>query len=192
VGDDGLALPFPAGIAKTLAKAAGRMPVRFLHGNRDFLVAHAFAESTGIELIADPTVIDLYGTRTALLHGDTLCTDDLEYQRLRMQFRDPRWQQAVLQRPIAERVAIAQGMRAQSEGAKAGKDQEIMDVSSDAVEQAFLDCDCAQMIHGHTHRPGRHEHRVDGRDRVRWVLPDWYEAGGYLEASPTGLRAVAA
>jgi UDP-2,3-diacylglucosamine hydrolase len=192
VGDDGLSLPFPARIAAALRPLAAQLPVRFMHGNRDFLAARGFAESTGVALIADPTTIDLYGTRTALLHGDTLCTDDLEYQRLRAQFRDPRWQQAVLTRPIAERVAMAQGMRAQSEGAKAGKEKDIMDVSPAAVEQAFLDCDCDVMIHGHTHRPGRHEYRIGGRERVRWVLPDWYEAGGYLEASPTGLRALAA
>ena len=192
VGDDGLALPFPAAIAKTLAKAAAAMPVRFMHGNRDFLVARAFCESTGIELIPDPTIVDLYGTRTALLHGDTLCTDDTEYQKLRAQMRDPRWQQAVLARPIAERVAIAQGMRAQSEDVKAGKDVEIMDVAPAAVEEAFAACDCDLMIHGHTHRPGRHEYSVGGRKRVRWVLPDWYEKGGYLEVSPAGVRALAA
>jgi UDP-2,3-diacylglucosamine hydrolase len=192
VGDDGLALPFPGAVARTLSKAAKRMPVRFMHGNRDFLIARGFAESTSVELIGDPTIIDLYGTRTALLHGDTLCTDDLEYQKVRVQMRDPRWQQAVLARPIAERVAIAQGMRAQSEGAKAGMDMEIMDVSRAAVEKAFVDCDCALMIHGHTHRPGRHEYTVGGTKRVRWVLPDWYEEGGYLEATPQGVRAVAA
>ena len=192
MGDDGLALPFPAAVARSLARTAAKMPVRFMHGNRDFLVADAFARSTGIELIADPTIVDLYGTRTALLHGDTLCTDDVEYQKIRVQMRDPRWQQAVLARPIAERVAIAQGMRTQSEGVKAGKDQEIMDVAPAAVEAAFRSCACDLMIHGHTHRPGRHEYDVDGRKRVRWVLPDWYEKGGYLEASAAGVRALAA
>lgn len=192
VGDDGLVLPFPAAIARSLSEAARRMPVRFMHGNRDFLVARAFSESTGIELVPDPTVIDLYGTRTVLLHGDTLCTEDLEYQKLRTQVRDPLWQQAVLARPIAERVAMAKDMRAQSEGAKSGKEMEIMDVALSAVERAFVASDCDFMIHGHTHRPGRHEYRIGGRDRVRWVLPDWYEAGGYLEASPAGLRAIAA
>lgn len=192
VGDDGLALPFPGAIARTLSQASRRMPVRFMHGNRDFLVARGFAQATGIELIADPTIIDLYGTRTALLHGDTLCTDDVEYQKVRAQVRDPRWQQAVLTRPIAERVAIAQGMRAQSEGTKAGKEMGIMDVSRAAVEKAFVDCGCDLMIHGHTHRPGRHEYIVGGVKRVRWVLPDWYEVGGYLEATPQGVRAVAA
>jgi len=192
VGDDGLAMPFPASIAKSLAGAASRMPVHFMHGNRDFLVAHAFAESTGIDLIQDPTIVDLYGTRTVLMHGDTLCTDDVQYQHMRKQMRNPAWQAAVLTKPIAERVAIAQGMRPQSEATKAGNDSEIMDVSPAAVEQAFRDCACDVMIHGHPHRPERHDHTVDGRKRVRWVLPDWYEAGGYLEASAAGIRAIPA
>jgi UDP-2,3-diacylglucosamine hydrolase len=185
-------MPFPASVARTLTKAAAAMPVRFMHGNRDFLIAHAFAESTGIELIADPTVVDLYGTRTVLLHGDTLCTGDVEYQKLRAQFRNPLWQKAVLSKPVVERVAMAQGLRAQSEGSKAGKEMGIMDVSPEAVEQAFRDSGCDVMIHGHTHRPARHDSTVDGRKRVRWVLPDWYEAGGYLEASPAGIRAMPA
>ncbi len=168
------------------------MPVRFMHGNRDFLVAHAFAESTGIELIGDPTVLDLYGRHTVLLHGDTLCTGDVEYQKIRVQMRDPGWQQAVLAKPIPERVAMALAMREQSAGAKGGKETQIMDVAEEAVERAFDASDADLMIHGHTHRPGRHEHRVGGRDRVRWVLPDWYEAGGYLEVSPAGVRALAA
>ena len=192
MGDDGLALPFPGAIAKTLSKVGHAMPTYFMHGNRDFLVANKFSESTGVELIADPTVVDLYGKKTVLLHGDTLCTDDVEYQKVRMQVRNPAWQKAVLARPIVERVAMAQGMRAQSESSKAGRETEIMDVAPAAVEKAFIDADCDVMIHGHTHRPGRHEHRIGGRERVRWVLPDWYEVGGYLEVSPTGVRAVAA
>ena len=190
VGDDGLILPFPRTVAERLAAATKQLPVRFMHGNRDFLIARGFSEKTGVELIGDPTLVDLYGTRAALMHGDTLCTDDVEYQKVRAQVRDPRWQQMVLARTIPERVAMAQGMRAQSEGSKAERSTEIMDVSPQAVERAFAECDCDVMIHGHTHRPGRHEHRVGGRERVRWVLPDWYEAGGYLEASPEGIREV--
>ena len=86
---------------------------------------------------------------------------------------------------------MAQGMRAQSESSKAGKDMGIIDVAPAAVEEAFRACGCDQMIHGHTHRPARHEHVVDGKKRVRWVLPDWYEKGGYLEASPEGVRSLA-
>jgi len=190
VGDDGLSLPFPQRVAEALRPLAARVPVRFMHGNRDFLVAQGFAAATGAEIIADPTVIDLYGQRTLLLHGDTLCTDDKPYQAFRAQVRDPAWQRAALARPIAERLAIAQGMRSDSEDAKQAKAMDIMDVSRDAVERAFEESGCDVMIHGHTHRPGRHEYRVAGRDRVRWVLPDWYQRGGYLDASPAGIRAI--
>lgn len=190
VGDDGLALPFPARVAAALEAAARRVPTRFMHGNRDFMVAGRFAAATGIDLIDDPAAIDLHGVPTLLLHGDTLCTGDNGYQAFRARVRDPAWQQAALARPLPERIAIAQEMRAQSEGAKEGKAMQIMDVAPEAVERAFADSGCLQMIHGHTHRPARHVHRVGGSERVRWVLADWYEHGSYLEASPAGVRAV--
>jgi UDP-2,3-diacylglucosamine hydrolase len=190
VGDDSITLPFPARIAARLKAAAARVPIRFMHGNRDFVAAAGFAAGTGAALIADPTEIDLYGTRTLLLHGDTLCTDDAAYQAFRAQVRDPKWQAAALARPIDERIAIAQEMRLKSEGAKQGKSMAIMDVATAAVERAFAESGCTQMIHGHTHRPARHVHNVGGVERVRWVLADWYERASYLEASPAGIRAV--
>jgi UDP-2,3-diacylglucosamine hydrolase len=190
VGDDGLELPLPGRVAEILAASAREQPVRFMHGNRDFMVAERFARETGVELIADPTVVDLYGTRTLLMHGDTLCTDDQAYQRFRAQVRNPAWQAAALTRPLAERLAIARGMREESDAAKEGKTMGIMDVAAPAVEEAFARSGCDVMIHGHTHRPARHSHGVEGRERVRWVLPDWYAKGGYLEASPEGVRAV--
>jgi UDP-2,3-diacylglucosamine hydrolase len=169
---------------------SARIPVHFMHGNRDFLVAERFAQRTGVRLMADPTPLDLYGTPTLLMHGDTLCTDDAPYQAFRAQVRDPRWQAAALARPIDERLAIARGMRADSAAAKQDKAMDIMDVAPAAVEKAFADSGAQLLIHGHTHRPGRHVHAVGGKDRIRWVLPDWYEKGGYLEASPAGIRAV--
>ena len=192
VGDDGLALPFPARIAGALATAARAVPMYFMHGNRDFLVAQRFARDTGVRLLDDPAIVDLYGERTLLMHGDTLCTDDSAYQAFRAQVRDPEWQRATLARPIAERIALARGMREGSEGAKQAKAMDIMDVAPSAVEAAFAASGAAVLIHGHTHRPARHVHRVGGADRVRWVLPDWYEGGGYLEASPSGIRALEA
>jgi UDP-2,3-diacylglucosamine hydrolase len=190
VGDDGLALEFPARIAGLLRPAARAVPTFFMHGNRDFMVASRFCAETGLRLIPDPTVIDLYGERTLLMHGDTLCTGDHAYLAFRAQVRNPAWQAAALARPIEERIAIARDMRERSEGAKGGKIETIMDVAPEAVEAAFASAGCRQLIHGHTHRPARHEHSAGGRPCVRWVLPDWYEAGGYLEASPAGIRAV--
>ena len=190
VGDDSIALPFPARIASLLKAASARVPTWFMQGNRDFVASAGFASGTGSELIDDPTRIDLYGTPTLLMHGDTLCTGDATYQAFRKQVRDPKWQAAALARPIAERIAIAQDMRLKSEGAKQGKAMAIMDVAPEAVEHAFVDSGCTQMIHGHTHRPARHIHRVGGTDRIRWVLADWYDRASYLEASPAGIRMV--
>ena len=190
VGDDSITMPVPARIAARLKAASARVPISFMHGNRDFVASAGFAAGTGSTLIADPTEIDLYGTRTLLLHGDTLCSDDLAYQAFRKQVRDPKWQAAALARPIAERIAIAQDLRLKSEGAKQGKAMALMDVAPKTVEQVFRDSGCTQMIHGHTHRPARHVHRVDGTERVRWVLADWYDRGSYLEATPGGIRSV--
>ena len=190
VGDDGLSLPFFAQVGTRLKAIALSVPTFFMHGNRDFMIAERFARDTNIKLLDDPTVIDLYGERTVLLHGDTLCTDDHEYQKYRAQVHDPRWQAAALQRPLAERVGIAQHLRAQSEAAKGGKDAMIMDVAETAVHEAFEKSGCRVMIHGHTHRPYRHVHMVNGRECVRWVLADWYSNGSYLEATPSGFRSV--
>jgi len=190
LGDDGLALPFPRRVAARLREASAGLPLRFMHGNRDFLAAERFARETGAELIADPTVADLYGTKALLLHGDTLCTDDARYQAYRAQVRDPAWQKATLALPIQQRIELANRMRTESEGTKQETRAEIMDVCAAAVARAFAESGCDLMIHGHTHRPARHVHEVGGRQRVRWVLPDWYESGGYLEASPEGVRAV--
>ena len=161
-----------------------------MHGNRDFLVAERFARATGSRLIADPTPIDLYGTPALLMHGDTLCTDDHAYQAFRAQVRDPAWQRAALSRPVEERLVIARGLRVQSEDAKEGKAEVIMDVAPAAVEEAFARSGACLLIHGHTHRPGHHVTQVGGIERERWVLPDWYETGGYLEVSEAGVRAV--
>ncbi|MDQ3027842.1 MAG: UDP-2,3-diacylglucosamine diphosphatase [Pseudomonadota bacterium] len=190
VGDDGLALPLPARVAASLKAAAARLPVHFMHGNRDFLVAERFARETGVTLIADPTEMDLYGSRALLMHGDTLCTADVAYQAFRAQVRDPAWQRAALARSMTERLAMAQDLRERSEGAKQGKPMDLMDVSREAVERAFTASGASLLVHGHTHRPARHVHHVQGVERVRWVLADWYDRATYLEASPAGIRAV--
>ena len=191
VGDDALSLAFPRRIAGLLRPLAGAVPTYFMHGNRDFMVASRFAAETGVRLVADPTVIDLYGQQTLLMHGDTLCTGDRAYLAFREKVRDPAWQAAALGKPLAERLAIAQDMRVQSEGAKDGKAEAIMDVTQEAVEAALSSAHCGVLIHGHTHRPARHELVAGGRTCVRWVLPDWYGPGGYLEVTPSSFRAVA-
>jgi len=191
-GDDFLVAEFPAGIVQALRRLSDRGSRLFLvHGNRDFMLGSEFCRATGATLLPDPSVIDLYGQPTLVLHGDSLCTDDLVYQQFRQQVRNPAWQQAVLTKPLAERLAIAQQMRLQSESDKGGKSNLIMDVNAEAVAEAFRQSGCRRMIHGHTHRPARHDLSVDGQACERWVLPDWYDGkGGYLRCDGTGCALV--
>lgn len=159
----------------------------FMHGNRDFLIGSKFAKRTGMELLNDPTVIDLFGCPTLLMHGDTLCTDDVGYQKVRTMFRNPDWQREFLAQSSEARHAFADKARAESKAAKAGLAMDIMDVNQDEVRNAFVKHDVARMIHGHTHRPGVHTFSHEGKSRQRIVLGDWYEQGSVLIAKPEGL-----
>jgi UDP-2,3-diacylglucosamine hydrolase len=189
IGDDALAQPFEGEVAAAFrALADSGVPVYFMHGNRDFLVGRRFARASGMKILRDPTLIDLYGTPTLLMHGDTLCTDDLEYQKFRARARNPIVQWLFLARPLAKRQQIARDLRGRSERAKQGKEMAIMDVTPQAVEAALRRHGYPRLIHGHTHRPARHEHIVDGRACERWVLADWYDHGSYLLCDAGGCR----
>ncbi|MCU0868071.1 MAG: UDP-2,3-diacylglucosamine diphosphatase [Burkholderiales bacterium] len=174
IGDDALDDAFTARIAGALhAVADAGTRVSFMAGNRDFLTSRRFAEATGAVLLEDPTVVDLHGTPTLLMHGDTLCTDDHAYQAFRAQVRHPAVQAQFLALPAEARRAQVGQARAASEREKQMKSAEIMDVASAAVEAAFRTHGVARLIHGHTHRPGVHRITVDGRTCERWVLSDW-------------------
>lgn len=188
IGDDDDARAWqPAIDALTELTAAGTR-VYFMHGNRDFLVGDDFATRTGIGLLADPVLVDLHGTPTLLSHGDIFCTDDRDHQAFRAQVRSAEWRREFLARPLAERRQIAARMRAGSRESARAKSASIMDVNIAAVTRAFRDHGAHRMIHGHTHRPDRHEHEVDGRIVERWVLGDWYEQRSALELVDDRLR----
>jgi UDP-2,3-diacylglucosamine hydrolase len=163
------------------------VPVSLMHGNRDFLIGTRFAERTGVKLLADPTVLDLYGTPTLLMHGDTLCTDDAEYQMVRRMLRDPAWQREYLAKPIPERRAIAAQARAQSKAHTAAQAEYIMDVNQKAVEAVMTKHGVTRLIHGHTHRPAVHRFKTaDGKAMERIVLGDWYEQSSKLTWNEDG------
>jgi UDP-2,3-diacylglucosamine hydrolase len=144
-----------------------------MHGNRDLLMGDALAEAAGSTLMDDPTLLDLYGVPTLISHGDKLCTDDVEYQHFRAQVHDAEFQKNFLAQPLAIRKAYIEQLRKQSEVAKQIKESTIMDVNDDAVATLLREHGYPRLIHGHTHRPKRHEHMVDGHRCERWVLSDW-------------------
>ncbi|WP_296753103.1 UDP-2,3-diacylglucosamine diphosphatase [Thiobacillus sp.] len=168
------------------ALAAAGTPVYFMHGNRDFMLAGRYAALAGMTLLTDPTRIDLYGVPTLLMHGDTLCSDDMAYQAFRRRVRHPLTLALLRQLPLAWRRRLARQARAGSESAKAGKPAAIMDVNADAVLRVLREHRICRLIHGHTHRPAQHVHAVDGHDCERWVVPDWYARWGYVVCGAAG------
>lgn len=165
--------------------AAG-VPVFVMHGNRDFLLGHGFEQASGCRLMADPTVIPLYGEKVLLMHGDTLCTDDVAYLKFRAMVRNPEWVRMFLGKTIAERITIAREAREISKAATATKKPEIMDVNPAAVETALRQHGVRHLIHGHTHRPAQHRFEVDGQSMRRTVLGDWYDQGSVLACDAKG------
>ena len=160
----------------TLADAGVKLSV--MHGNRDFLLGDKFALRSGARLVPDPTVLSLPNGQLVLAHGDQLCTDDDDYQAFRRQVRDPAWRVDFLNKPLAERQAIASALRQQSEKSKREKQQRLMDLNPADTDDFLRYHGYATFIHGHTHRPAKHDHLVDGIHVERWVLADWNEDRG--------------
>lgn len=151
-------------------------PTFFMHGNRDFLLGEYYARRAGLTLLPDPSVIDLYGTPTLLMHGDSLCIDDAQYQAFRTLSRSPDWQRQFLGRSVEERETFANQARQESKrhtGSEANAG--IMDVNQDSVVESMRAAGVHHMIHGHTHRPYSHVFELDGKSASRVVLGDWYE-----------------
>lgn len=180
IGDDD-PNPLHASIANALRQLT--IPCYFIHGNRDFLIGQRFARASGMTLLPEEQVLDLYGRRILIMHGDTLCTDDEGYQRFRARVHR-RWvQQLFLALPLKLRQRIAAGMRAESKQANRGKDQAIMDVNAQAVTEAMRRHQTPVLIHGHTHRPAVHRLQVDGQPAQRLVLGAWHEQGSMIKVS---------
>ncbi|MBA3582317.1 MAG: UDP-2,3-diacylglucosamine diphosphatase [Gammaproteobacteria bacterium] len=179
IGDDdtehGLDVSF-----EELKQFAGKVPTYLMHGNRDFLIGQDFVTRYQLTLLPDPTIINLYGQNTLLMHGDLLCTDDIKYQEFRKMVRNPNWQTEVLNKSLAERRALVEQLRAISKKETSGKAEDIMDVNNAAVTNALIQHNTAQLIHGHTHRAKIHNMNLPNMTATRIVLPDWYTSGGYL------------
>ncbi|MDH3748889.1 MAG: UDP-2,3-diacylglucosamine diphosphatase [Gammaproteobacteria bacterium] len=162
------------------------VPVFFMHGNRDFLIGERFAAETGITILPDPHQIDLYGTDVLLSHGDAMCIDDVAYQQFRTKTRDPKWQAAMLEKPLDERLAFAAQARLQSKQHYAMANKKIMDVNEGAVKETFAKYGADVLLHGHTHRPAVHKLAIGGLQATRIVLGDWYKQGSVLRWDAAG------
>ena len=189
VGDDQLRDHFIAPIAKSLrAIADAGVPLFVARGNRDFMLGQAFARATGATLLPEQLRIDLHGVPTLISHGDELCTDDTEYQAYRTRVRAPAFMRRVMRLPYFVRRLMAAWLRRKSSSDKSLKPEYIMDVNAGAVADAFRTHGVQRLIHGHTHRPDRHLHAVDGATLERWVMADWHDRGHYLAVDARGVH----
>ncbi len=185
IGDDAAASVKPVIDALAAASQRGQR-VFLMHGNRDPLLGHDFAQAAGATLLADPIIADVAGTTTLLSHGDMWCTRDVVYQQFRAMIRDPEFQRGLLAKSADERIAVANSARTQSDSEKSTKAMDIMDVTPEAIVAALQKAGLRRIIHGHTHRPAAHVIDLEGVNAERWVLPDWdldgaEPRGGYLD-----------
>ena len=181
VGDDDDS-GFVADIANALTELSetGTL-IYYIHGNRDFLVGKR------LTLLPEVTTIDLYGQKTVIMHGDTLCTRDITYQKFRKKSRTWWWQGIIKSLPLKVRKKIAADYRKKSAEATAVKSQEIMDVTPEEVVNCLASYNSKLLIHGHTHRPAVHEVIVNHNKAQRIVLGDWYEQGAWLKVTPENM-----
>jgi len=190
IGDDMLAEPFPARMAKLMHTLSERgIALYIMHGNRDFLMGKRFMKAAGAIWLPDPIAITAFGTRLALAHGDALCTDDHGYQLFRKLARNRLVQLLFLGWPFRWRRAIAERARQASENKRGGPRLPKYDVTAKGVAALFKRARANTIVHGHTHRPARHQEPGG----TRWVLPDWdldhgKPRGGYLRVDAEGFR----
>jgi UDP-2,3-diacylglucosamine hydrolase len=172
-------------VATSLSMLADKgVPCYFLHGNRDFLLKQDYANSTGMTLLPQEYIADLYGEQVLLMHGDSLCIDDIPYQQFRKVVQNPEWQKDILTKTPQERLQIALQIRDASAEHKDAASMEIMDVNQGEVIATFERHGVNRMIHGHTHRPAKHDLKVNGQAVQRIVLGDWYTQGSVLRVQP--------
>jgi len=186
VGDDD-PNPHYAEIKSAIRRVADSgVPIFFMHGNRDFMIGERFAAETGVSILSDPFVADLYGQAVLLSHGDSLCTDDVTYQQVRAMTRDPAWQSMMLKKPIEERIAFAVQARKESMDRGESLADEITDVNHDAVKAMLREHGARTLLHGHTHRPATHEVDLGEHVATRIVLGDWYDQGSVVRWDANG------
>ncbi|MDQ2078006.1 UDP-2,3-diacylglucosamine diphosphatase [Marinimicrobium sp. ABcell2] len=187
VGDDDdspLALETAADLRQLSDQGVG---IYLMHGNRDFLLGGDFASAAGAKLIDDPTTIQLGDRRALLMHGDSLCTRDVEYMAFRAQMRSPQWQAQALAQPLAARRQLATELRNHSKSMTSMKAEDIMDVTPEEVVRVMEEANVDLLIHGHTHRPDRHQLTVNDKPAERIVLGDWHDHGWCVRAEGSEL-----
>ena len=188
IGDDDDSVFLTTIVEALAALSAMGTTIYYIHGNRDFLLGQRFAKKSAMILLPEIDLIDLYGKNVVIMHGDTLCTRDVGYQKFRKKSRSWWWQAIIKSLPLSVRKKIAADYRKKSAAATSVKSQDIMDVTPDEVVKCLENYHSQLLIHGHTHRPAVHELNANNKEAKRIVLGDWYEQGAWLKVTPTTMQ----
>ena len=188
IGDDDDSVFLTTIVEALAALSAMGTTIYYIHGNRDFLLGQRFAKKSAMILLPEIDLIDLYGKNVVIMHGDTLCTRDVGYQKFRKKSRSWWWQAIIKSLPLFVRKKIAADYRKKSAAATSVKSQDIMDVTPDEVVKCLENYNSQLLIHGHTHRPAVHELNANNKEAKRIVLGDWYEQGAWLKVTPTTMQ----
>ncbi|MDV9032648.1 UDP-2,3-diacylglucosamine diphosphatase [Pseudomonas sp. RAC1] len=188
IGDDAMT-PFQLSICQALRTLADSgTAIYLMHGNRDFLIGQTFCRAAGCTLLADPSVVELDGERVLLMHGDTLCTRDVGYMKLRRYLRNPLSLWLLRHLPLTLRQKLARKLRSESQTQTRMKNTEIVDVTPEEVPRVMAEHGVRTLVHGHTHRPALHKLLVDGQPARRIVLGDWDRRGWALQVDDQGMQ----
>ncbi len=190
IGDDAPEPLYQQIAAAIKAVVDAGIPCYFIHGNRDFLLGKRYAKASGMTLLPEEKLLDVYGRKILIMHGDTLCTDDEGYQAFRRKVHQPWLQKLYLALPLFIRQRIADRMRADSQAANNMKSLEIMDVNPQAVVDALTRHNVQWLIHGHTHRPAIHELEANGQPAFRCVLGAWHKEGSMIKVTPENVELI--
>lgn len=188
IGDDAMS-PFQRSICQALrALSDSGTKVFLMHGNRDFMIGKAFCKAAGCTLLKDPSVVNLNGEPVLLMHGDSLCTRDEAYMRMRRYLRHPLTLWVLRHLPLSTRHRLARKLRSESRAQTRMKANDIVDVTPDEVLQVMMESGVKTLIHGHTHRPAVHDVQLDGTTAQRIVLGDWDREGWLLQIDEQGFH----
>ncbi|MET1081004.1 MAG: UDP-2,3-diacylglucosamine diphosphatase [Pseudomonas sp.] len=188
IGDDAIS-PFQQTIATALRHLSDNgTAIYLMHGNRDFMLGQAFCRQAGCTLLSDPSRVQFNGETVLLMHGDSLCTQDLDYMRLRRILRNPLVLWILRHLPLKTRHKLARALRSGSREQTRQKASYITDVHPDEVPRVMAAHSVRTLIHGHTHRPAIHDLQVDGQPARRIVLGDWHEQGWAIQVDGNGIR----
>lgn len=174
--------------AALLALSRQGTAIYLMHGNRDFLIGKSFCRRSGCTLLKDPTLIEVNDERVLLMHGDSLCIDDLGYMRMRRWLRNPLSLFILHHLPLKTRHRIGRKLRNESRERTRYKAADITDVNEGEVLRVMHSQRVTTLIHGHTHRPAVHPLEIEGKPAQRIVLGDWGNSGWALEVDEDGYR----